>query len=207
MRYFITPNYSLAFIPKSGCSTLARCVIDSFQPDENLLIENGAYPEGKTPDNSQWQWMAKVEHTPSKPILAFIREPLSRFLSAMAQFGLTDVSAALESLTAGTHLQLRKRTIDLSTNPHFLPQINWVDANTKLYKFPDHLNEGALEIGFTLPLPTINAASNPKPIPTAEQEAAILQYYTEDTILYNSIITPGIVTEITEERISATELT
>jgi hypothetical protein len=125
----------------------------------------------------------------------------------MAQFGLTDVSAALESLTAGTHLQLRKRTIDLSTNPHFLPQINWVDANTKLYKFPDHLNEGALEIGFTLPLPTINAASNPKPIPTAEQEAAILQYYTEDTILYNSIITPGIVTEITEERISATELT
>jgi len=198
MRYFVTPNYSLAFIPKSGCSTLSRCVIDSFQPDANFSIENGDYPQGKNADNSQWQWMAKVEHTPSKPILAFIREPLSRFLSAMAQFDLTDVSAALESLTAGTHLQLHKRTIDLSVNPHFLPQIKWVDANTKLYKFPEHLNEGALEIGFTLPLPTINAASNPKPVPTPEQEAAILQYYAEDTILYNSITTPGIVTGIVE---------
>lgn len=198
MRYFVTPNYSLAFIPKSGCSTFSRSVIQSFQPEENGLIENAAYPEGKNADNMMWQWMVNVEFSPTKPILAFIRDPLSRFLSGMVQFGLTNVAAALESLTAGTHLQLRKRTINLSINPHFLPQIKWVDANTKLYKFPDHLNEGAQELGLITPLPTINAAKNTKPVPTPEQEAAILQYYIEDTILYNSITTPGIVTGIVE---------
>ena len=198
MRYFVTPNYSLAFIPKSGCSTLSRAVIDSFQPEENALIENGAYPEGKNADNCMWQWLAKVEMQPTKPILAFIREPLERFRSAMAQFRLTDVPAALESLTAGTHLQLSRRTIDLSTNPHFLPQIKWVDANTKLYKFPEHLTEGAQELGMILPLPVINAASNPKPTLTPEQEAAVLQYYQEDTLLFNSITTAGIVSGIVE---------
>lgn len=198
MRYFITPNYSLAFIPKSGCSTFSRSVIKSFQTDDEDMLINGEYPVGRSADNSMLQWMVHVEVQPSKPIMAFIRKPLSRFLSAMAQFKLSDVAAALESLTAGSELQLNRRTINLSINPHFLPQIKWVDANTKLYKFPEHLNEGAAELGMVTPLPTINSAKNPKPTLTPEQEAAILQYYQEDTILYNSITTAGIVSGIVE---------
>jgi hypothetical protein len=36
-----------------------------------------------------------------------------------------------------------------------------------------------------IPLPTINAASNPKPILTPEQEDAVLKYHQEDTMLFN----------------------
>lgn len=200
LTYFITPNYSVAFIPKVGCSTLARCVIKSFQSHEEHLIINGAYPEGKGPDTTMWQGFAKKERNPSRPTLALIREPVSRFLSAMSQLGLTDVDAALDSLNNGTPIEkqtLRNtRTIVLNKNSHFIPQIQWVHPDTKLYKFPEHLNEAATEIGFSLPLPVINAAVRPKPTLTQTQTEAVEQYYSEDIALFNSITVAGIVTGI-----------
>jgi hypothetical protein len=200
MMYFITPNYSVALIPKAGCSTLSRCVIKAFQPHEENQIVNGAYPEGQGPDTTMWQGFVKKQRYPTMPTLALIREPVSRFCSAMAQIGLLDVDAALDSMLNGTPIQKQTprftRTIFLNKNHHFLPQIKWVHPDTKLYRFPDHLNEAATEIGFALPLPAINIASRPKPTLTTEQEDAVRAFYAEDITLYNSIIQPGIVTGI-----------
>ena len=196
MMYFITPNYSVALIPKSGCSTLSRCVIKSFQPQQETLIQYAAYPEGKGPDTTMWHSYAKKEKLPTKPTLAMIREPVSRFVSAMAQVGLSDVDAALDSLVNGTEVQGRRRMLRLNRNEHFTPQIRWVHPDTKLYKFPEHLNEAATEIGFSLPLPVINAAVRPKPTLTQTQTEAVEQYYSEDIALFNSITVAGIVTGI-----------
>lgn len=199
MPYYITPNYSLAFIPKSGCSTFARATLNSFYPEEEALIQGGHYPEGKTADNTQWQFLAKKEHYPSKPVIAFIRHPLSRFLSAMAQENLTDVDQTIDSVVNGTPIGTmpkRNRPRILARSPHFVPQIKFVTPTAKLYKFPDHLSEGWAEIGFTTPLLTVNAAKRPKPTLTAEQEQAVLEIYSEDLVLFNSITQPGIVTGI-----------
>lgn len=196
MMYFITPNYSVALIPKSGCSTLSRCVIKSFQPQQETLIQYAAYPEGKDPDTTMWHSYAKKEKLPTKPTLAMIREPVSRFVSAMAQVGLSDVDAALDSLVNGTEVQGRRRMLRLNRNEHFTPQIRWVHPDTKLYKFPEHLNEAATEIGFSLPLPVVNAAVRPKPTLTQTQTEAVEQYYSEDIALFNSITVAGIVTGI-----------
>jgi hypothetical protein len=197
--YFITTNYSLAFIPKVGCSSLSRAVIKQFQPEDNLLIVNGHYPEGKTADNSMWQGFVKRERYPSKPILAMIRNPLERFRSAMAQFHTTDVNAVIDSLINGSKFvsgAARGREINARTNAHFKPQILWVDANTKLYKFPDHINEAAVEIGFTLPLPQINKATFTKPTLDEQQTEILESYYAEDIVLFNSITYPGIITRM-----------
>lgn len=200
MIYFITPNYSVAFIPKAGCSTLSRCVIKAFQPHEERLIVNGAYPTGHGPDTTMWQGFAKKEKYPTRPTLALIREPVSRFISAMSQMGLLDVDLALDSMRNSTPIEKQgpqhTRTLVLSKNQHFVPQIKWVHPDTKLYRFPDHLTEAAAEIGFALPLPTINTATRPKPTLTPAQEEAVQQFYAEDITLYDSIIQPGIVTGI-----------
>lgn len=196
MMYFITPNYSLALIPKAGCSTLCRCVIKSFQPNEENLIQHAAYPDGANPNTIMWHSYAKKEKSPSKPTIAMIREPLSRFVSAMAQMGLSDVDAAIDSLTSGTEMQGLRRIIRLNRNQHFTPQIRWIHPDTKLYKFPEHLNEAATEIGFSLPVPVINAAVRPKPTLTQTQTEALEQYYSEDIALFNSITVAGIVTGI-----------
>jgi hypothetical protein len=197
MGYFITPNYSLAFIPKSGCSTLSRAVIKAFQPEEEALITSAAYPVGKNADNSMWQGFVKREKYPSKPILALIRNPIERFRSAVSQFKTSDVDSIIDSLINNTKFisnGIRNREINVSTNQHFMRQILWVDVNTKLYKFPEHINEASAEIGFILPLPQINAASYPKPTLTAEQTAVLEGYYAEDIALFNSIASPGIIT-------------
>jgi hypothetical protein len=199
MTYFITPNYSVAFIPKSGCSTISRAVIKAFQTEEELLITTASYPVGKNSDNSMWQGFVKREKYPSKPILAMIRNPLERFRSAMAQFHTVDVNAVIDSLINGSKFvsgTVKAREINASINLHFKPQILWVDVNTKLYKFPEHINEASAEIGFILPLPQINAASYPKPTLTAEQTAVLEGYYAEDIALFNSISYPGIITGI-----------
>jgi hypothetical protein len=199
MIYFITPNYSLAFIPKSGCSTLSRCVIKAFQPTEESLIENADFPEGKNANNSMWQTYVLREKYPSKPILAMIRDPVERFRSAVSQFKTNDVDSIINSLINNTAFDSggkRRKQIIASKNRHFMPQILWVDVNTKLYKFPEHINEAAAEIGFILPLPQINAASYPKPTLTAEQTAVLEEYYAEDIALFESIVSPGIITGV-----------
>jgi hypothetical protein len=200
-RYFITNNYSLAFIPKSGCSTLARSVIASFQEDEEQSIQNAHYPDGRGPDSSQWQWLAKTEDSPSKPVLAFIRHPVDRFLSAMVQLGQESIDLVVSSMLAKETLQgPRGRAFKPHINPHFLPQILWVTPTAKLYRFPDHLQEGAEEAGLGWPLPVINSARRPKPMPTQSQADQILYYYEEDLALYESISEPGITTGMVAQK-------
>jgi len=205
MIYYKTPNHSLALIPKSGCSTMARCVIKNFYPDKEHLIQNAAYPEGKGPDNTKWQSFTPKEKIPSKPTLALVRNPVDRFISAMSQVNLTDVAIALDSLLNGTVIEMPKGKLNLSKNPHFKRQILWMLPDTKLYRFPDHLNEAAVELGMQLPLPVINSASRPKPTLTYEQQQIIENYYAQDITLFNSIIEPGIVTGIVASGYNNTE--
>ena len=199
MPYYITPNYSLALIPKSGCSTFARAVIQSFHPEEENLVQTAAYPQGKNADNQMWQNIAPKERYPSKQVVAFIREPISRFLSAMVQEQLTDVDLAIDSILNSTPLPQRpnaRRQRVLSRNAHFAPQIKFVTPTTKLYRFPDHLEQGAAEVGFTCTLLKINPAKREKPSMTSEQEEQVRQIYSEDIALYNSITEPGIITGV-----------
>lgn len=195
--YFITPNYSVGLIPKVGCSSIGHAVIKAFQPVERQLLENGHYPEGKSFNNVQSQGFANRERVPSKQTLIFVRSPLERFLSAMSQVYISDIDAAIDSIKNGTIITNngpKQRSVCLQRNVHFLPQILWCLPDTKLYKFPDHIEEGALEIGLEYPLPTINEASRPKPVPSQQQENEINEYYSEDWALYNSILYPGIIT-------------
>lgn len=194
--YFITPNYSFAFIPKVGCSSLARVVIRQFQPKDNTIIINGHYPEGLNAENSKWQSIAQREHWPSKPIVALIRDPIERFKSAMSQMHFSDVDAAIDSLKNGTLMQCFKRKTKLMDNGHFKPQIMWVDETTKLYKFPDHIQNALNEVGIEGSIPVINQCSFPKPQLTTEQRLELEIIYQEDIALYNAITSPGIVTGI-----------
>lgn len=193
-KYFITPKYSVAFIPKSGCSTISRAVVKAFQPEDEIIAQSGIYPEGRSPDNWQFQWLAKAEDKPSKTVLAFIRDPLSRFLSAMVQLGFTDVENTLLGLEQNNKIiNNRGKQIDIAQNPHFIPQYLWLTPTTKLYRFPDHLDDGAIEVGFSLPMPNINSARIEKPVLTTDQETRIFSWYSTDLEIYESIHTPGVI--------------
>jgi hypothetical protein len=185
MAYFITPNHSVAFNAKVASSTLARAIIAAFYPEQEQVLQTGAYPEGKGPDNVQTHWLCPKEPEPSKPVVLVVREPVARFRSAMAQTNLIDVDAALDALEQDGSVRFPRRERNLRQNFHFRHQHALLQGGTA-FRLED-LEAAAAFIGLSLPLPQINEAVRPKPDLTPEQEARVLAYYADDAALYASL--------------------
>jgi hypothetical protein len=188
--YFITPLYSVAFNAKVASSTLSRAIIATFYPEQESLIQNAVYPTGKGPDNTQIHWLCPREEKPSKPIVLVIRNPISRFQSAMTQAGLSDINVVLDALEQDKEIKFQKIYRKIRTDVHFKHQFTFAQPSAKVFKLED-LNSAATYIGLTLPLPTINESSEEKPVLTPEQEARIIAYYSEDQSLYEAIPVGG----------------
>lgn len=157
--YFVTPSHSVS----CTSSRIARAIIASFYPAKELLIQNAAYPEGKGPDDAPAVMLCPQEKTPSKPVVLVVNEPVDRVLATMAQRGLPDVDAALNSL------------------PH---QHSLATPSARVFRDND-LDAAAAYIGLSLPLPRVN--ERPKPTLTPEQEARVLAHYAADAALYAAV--------------------
>ena len=189
MKFFITPNYSVALNPKCGSSSLARAIIAAHHPELEAVLQSAAYPPGVTPATArlQLQGMCPGEQVPTKPVMLIVREPVARFRSAMAQYRLTDVDAVLGALPTGANVTIGNgKEVLLQADPHFNFQKNKALGPATLYRMDD-LDLAAIALGLSLPLPTINTASGEKPTLTPAQEQQVLAYYAEDVALYSSI--------------------
>lgn len=189
--YYQTPNYSVAHNAKVASSSLSRAIIRDFWPDVETFIQAAAYPAGKGPNTLQAHFLCPKEKEPTKHVVLVAREPVARFRSAMAQFGLDDVEAVLTALETNAEYPLRHRTVVLAENEHFTHQHRLAQPSAKVFRLED-LDAAATYIGLTLPLPVINEATNEKPTLTPEQEARVLAYYAEDKALYDSVPAGGI---------------
>ena len=183
--YFITPDYSVAFNAKAASSTLSRAIIAAFYPEQENLLQTACYPEGKGPDSVPAHWLCPKESRPSRPVVLIVREPVDRFRTAMAQFGLTDVEAVLDSLENGIEVPLPRRKRNLRHDMHFHHQHLLLRDGTAFRL--ENIGAAAELIGLPLPLPVLNEASRPKPDLTPEQEGRVLAYYAADAELYDSL--------------------
>ena len=186
-RYFICGDKLLALNAKVGTSSFARAIIKRYYPDIEKTITEAAYPEGKNADNQQFQLWIPYRSNPDRPVICLIRDPVERFRSAMAQVGLADVDAAIQELQNETGEYGKKGRIKLVDNVHFIPQSRIYGNPISYYRFPEDIEEVATILDLALPLPSINEASNDKPILTLQQEAAVKDFYSEDLILWNSL--------------------
>jgi hypothetical protein len=185
--YLDTPNAAIALNFKVGSSTLARAVIAAHHHELNGKLSNGTsvhYPAGKSANNTRWQGICpKVDAAERPVVLLAVRNPVEKFRSACAECNITDVDAKLTALEKG-----RERDI------HFLQQSRLLQKTTKLYIFPDHLDDLATEAGLELPLPDIDGGHNrDKPNLTTEQLSRVQKIYSMDIALFESITSPGIV--------------
>lgn len=191
--YFITPEYSVAFNAKAASSTLSRAIIKEFYPERENIIQTAAYPVDKNPDNTQAHGFCPKEKTPSKPVVLVVRDPLTRFCSAMTQLNLTDIDAVLDALEQNNIVgHQRKRKLAVAV--HFFRQQPLISMGGTAFRLED-LNEAAEYIGLALPLPRINESTiNPLAI-TTTQEQRILTYYAVDKTLYASLAA-GVATKV-----------
>lgn len=84
-----------------------------------------------------------------------------------------------------------KRFGYLRDDVHFLHQHKYIQKETYLFKFPDHLVECLQFIGINSELITINKAKREKPKLSDDQRSKVEQYYNKDIILFGSITQPG----------------
>jgi hypothetical protein len=84
-----------------------------------------------------------------------------------------------------------KRFGYLRDDVHFLHQHEYVQGETYLFKFPDHLQDCLSFIGINNEPITINKAKREKPALSEDQRMKVEGYYEKDIELFNSINESG----------------
>jgi hypothetical protein len=158
--YYVTPRYDVAMNFRVGSVTLARAIICTFYP--NLKQRLLEYPQGLCPRT----------RTPDKPVVLLVRDPVEKFRSALAKSRLSFADGL--------------RGVDV----HFWHQASFVTGLTRLYRFPDHLDAAAGEIGLPVPLLRYNQTESKPDLSPAEVDR-VREVYADDVALYDGILAPG----------------
>lgn len=187
-RFFIAPDHSLAFNPKTGSSALVRAIIRTFYPDLEASTRV-AVGNGRDPARRIYHWLCPEEPVPSRPAVMVVRDPVDRFRSAMVQTGLTDPGAVLGALESDERLltPYNGRRPRLRTEPHFTAQADRSLGPTRCFRFED-LDRCARFLGLPLPLPVVNQAGGSKPPLTEEQRERVRSFYAADVALLNQVL-------------------
>ena len=208
MQYFVLPKCCIAFNAKVGSTALAFSIVQKYYPDKlqqcldkfNSVVSRlppefiKTLPESiqKTINNDKldsaafWQDVCVRTHSPDKPVLLAVRNPVERFASTVAYLGL-DVDRTLEMLENDETTIFYKLSRKIRRDTHFLPQSIYAGENVKVYRFPDQIDQMCQDAEIDYPLPKINEGKHKKPVLTEEQIKRVKAFYANDVKLFESI--------------------
>ena len=103
------------------------------------------------------------------------------------------VQRRVQRLAEGLPVRPLARENHLRDDVHFSHQHLLAVGPTTCFLFPAHIPQAAEFLGLTEPLPRRNEARREKPTLTADEEAAVREYYAVDQSLFDAIDQPGYV--------------
>ena len=162
-RYFVVGDKLMCFIPRTASTALLSLIEDKFYP--HLKNIKNITPHFKIPS---------VIDDGKRELLSVIRNPVERFISGCARKNWTIEQGILE---------LKKESPDF----HIRAQYTFLSEArpTKLFKFPEQIDELANYLGLPTPVPRINV-STVKPVPTEAELEWLNNYYKKDFELFNN---------------------
>jgi len=175
-KYFDYNGQHVAVVFKAGSSAIGRALKFALHPTFTLNPNRGQEYLDKMNNRAGWQAGVPRANTPIETIIP-VRDPVERFRSACAQEGKT----ADEALNAE------------SLSNHFRHTSEWLVDGAKLYKFPEHIDDIAIDLGLDEIASVNDSATNngPKPELTPTQIEAVQALYADDIALYESITEAG----------------
>jgi len=209
MQYFVLPHCCIAFNAKVASSALASAIVRKHHP-ERLQKALDDYEKNwsrfsdefkaSLPESFQrmfrcdmndsvsfWQNLCTITRNPELPVLLLVRNPVDRFLSGVSYLS-QDVDKLLTGLeNDDKEYVLESLPMPIRKNTHFIKQSWLITGDTRLYRFPDQLQQFCRDADLEWPLPKVNEGRNVKPVLSSEQIDRIKAYYAEDVKLYNSI--------------------
>jgi hypothetical protein len=209
MQYFVLPHCCIAFNAKVASSALASAIVRKYHPDrlEKALSEyekkwsqfsdefKASLPESfqrmfrsdMNDSISFWQNLCTITRNPELPVLLLIRNPVDRFLSG-ASYLSQDIDKLLTALEKDDEeYVLESLPIKITKNTHFIKQSWLIKGDTRLYSFPEQLQQFCRDAGLEWPLQRVNEGKNIKPVLTERQIKRIEAYYAEDVELWKLI--------------------
>jgi hypothetical protein len=190
MNYFICGEKLLAFNPKCATSTFSWAILRQYYPevvDQLNTTTKWAY-DGKTEEQMLHRWVPKKASPYKKQVAQIVREPVSRFRSAVGFMNLLDRAGTLEEIIDDLIHEtnaLEGMSNTIASNFHFRPQSRF-KGNITYFRM-NQLQECADFLGIEVRLKTINKTRHDKPTLTKEQEDIIKDYYADDVALWESI--------------------
>ena len=163
-RYFVVGDKLLCFIPRTGSTSLLKLIEDKHYP-------NSAKGMGITPHFR----IRSIIDDHKSPMCAMFRDPIQRFISGCAQTNRTIAEGIVE-------LQNERVDIHIRSQHSYLSELR----ETKLFKFPDQIDECAQWLELPTPVPTLNV-SKEKPVATEEEIAWLREYYKRDIEIFNAL--------------------
>lgn len=197
-KYFIAGDKLLAFNAKCATSSFCNAIIKAHHPDIlDKLVNHTHFPYGKTMDDmQQLHRYVPTRVNPDRPVALLVREPISRFRSAMGFLRLTNqVDKVLEVMIHETNEAITNSKGNLfcprtpvAADIHLLRQSRFLhdDADLTFFKLED-ADKCAEWLGLPTPLVRYNETSGPKPDLTSEQIDLVKKYYRRDVELWESL--------------------
>lgn len=209
MQYFVLPHCCIAFNAKVASSALASSIVRKYHPErlekamteyENTWSQFSDEFKNSLPESFQrmfkadmdnsisfWQNLCTITRNPNKPILLAFREPVERFISGAAYLE-QDIEKLLTGLeNDDDQYILEKLPMSIRKNTHFIKQCWLIQGETKLYQFPNELEQLCKDADLEWPLPKVNETRQVKPILTEKQIERVKNYYHEDVEIWNSL--------------------
>jgi hypothetical protein len=193
ISYYDTPNYCVAFNPKTGCTSFAKAIILSFYPDIYNQIKD-SFDEYKY--GQGYIVRCPILQNPEKPIVCLVRNPIDRFCSAVNQTKIS-LEEAIDSLMHDKKCNFPNfsKPQQIRKNIHFIEQNKWLKQTCHLFKFPDHIDSMSEFIGIKGQMPHLNQ-SNKKIFLTKDQFDFIHFYYYDDIKLFEQIKEPNTIVKV-----------
>lgn len=199
MKYFIAGDKLLAFNAKCCTSSFSRAIIKTHHPEiEDYLQTKVIYPDGVSVENKQLHQHVPSRMNPDRPVALLVREPVSRFRSAIGYLHLSesvdDVLRIMmeengESIKNANGRNMGGRR-GFAGDIHLRKQTRFIhddDIDITYFRMPDQIDECAEWLGLPTPLVHVNETSGPKPDLTNDQIDKIKKYYKSDIELWESI--------------------
>lgn len=161
-QYFKVGNKLMCFIPRTASTSLLT------------IIQEKYYPRLKNIENVTLHFkIPSIADDGKSELVAVIRDPIDRFLSGCAR--------KKWSIDEGI-AELKKDKPDF----HIRPQYTFLSEQrpTKLFKFPNQIDELASYLGLPTPVPKLNSSKS-KDTPNVEQLNWLIEYYKKDFELLN----------------------
>ena len=210
MQYFVLPHCCVAFNAKVASSALASSIVRKYHPErlqkalndyeknwsqfsqefKNSLPESFQKMFRNDMDNSIsfWQNLCTITKNPEKPVLLAFRNPVDRFVS-----GVTYLQQNVDKILKGLEdddekFILEKVPMNIRKNTHFIKQ-SWLicEGKTKIYRFPDQLEQLCKDADLDWPLKKINETKYEKIELSEEQISRVKLYYAEDLDVWNNL--------------------